>query len=60
VQLIVEHFFEEMFYLWGVFLDLDKNIFPWQTRFIWGLVLEWNCIQINTVLFNIKKEKIMK
>jgi len=49
-----------MFYLWGVFLDLDKNIFPWQTRFIWGLVLEWNCIQINTVLFNIKKEKIMK
>jgi len=62
MQLIVEHFSGQMFYLWGVgvFLDLDKYIFPWQTCSIWWVLLEWSCIQINTVLFRTKKEKIMK
>jgi len=26
-----------MFYCWGVVLDLDKYIFPWQTYFLGGL-----------------------
>ena len=25
-----------LFYFWGVVLDLDKYIFPWQTGIIWG------------------------
>jgi len=25
-----------MFYFWGVILDFDKHIFPWQTCFSWG------------------------
>jgi len=49
-----------MFYLWGVFLDLDTYIFPWHTCFICGVVLEWSCTQINMVLFKMKKEKIMR
>ena len=60
VQLIVEHFSERMFYLWGVFLDLDKYIFLWQMCFICGVVLEWSCTQKNMVLFKMKKENIMK
>jgi len=27
-----------LFYFWGVVLDLDKYIFPWQTGIIWGSV----------------------
>jgi len=26
--------------LGGVTLDLAKNIFPWQTCFVWGIVLD--------------------
>ena len=43
--------------IWRVFLDLNKYIFPWQICFIWGVVLQWSCIEINTVLFKIKKRK---
>jgi len=39
------------FYFCGVFLDLDKYIFYWQTCVIWGgrLRLELSCIQVSMV-----------
>ena len=37
MKLVVKYFFlAEVLVLGVVILDLDKNIFPWQTRFIWG------------------------
>jgi hypothetical protein len=37
MKLIEKRFFlADVLVLRGVVLDIDKNIFPWQTRFIWG------------------------
>jgi len=49
---IVQYFFLADINFWGVILNLDKYIFPWQMRFIWGvghLRLESSCIWVNTV-----------
>jgi hypothetical protein len=50
MKLVVKLFFYREFYFWGVVLDLDKCIFPWQTCFVCGghLRLESSCIEIST------------
>jgi len=40
VNEIVKYFFSEDLYFCGGHVDLDKYIFPWQTCFIWGVVLD--------------------
>jgi len=40
MKLIVQYFFSTDFYFWEVIFDLDKYILLWQTRFIWGIVLD--------------------
>jgi len=46
-------FFLNILLLWGVILDLDKYIFPWQTCFLRGghLRLELLCIFVNMAPF---------
>jgi hypothetical protein len=40
MKFIAQYFFlEEVPFLAGVILDLDKHILSWQTRFICGVVL---------------------
>jgi hypothetical protein len=36
-----------MFYFWGVILDLDKYIIPWQGCFIWVVILDSSKYSIN-------------
>jgi hypothetical protein len=40
MKLIVKYFFLADFYFWEVVLDLDKYIFPEQTCFICGVILD--------------------
>jgi len=37
---IVKYFFLADILLLGVVLDMDKYIFPWQTCFIWEVILD--------------------
>jgi len=45
----VKYSSEQTYYILEVILDLDTSVFPSQTYFIWGIVLDWYLPECKTL-----------